>query len=138
MKVVFDTNVLMAALISRGTCADLLEQCVMFHSIITSDFILDELREHLVGKFRYSVEEAEDAVSLFKSQMQLVTPEVIEPQVCRDKDDDQILGTGLAGLADCIVTGDKDLLVVQQHAGIEIITPGDFVDFETKRSNPST
>ena len=33
MKLVFDTNVLIAALIARGLCADLLEHCVLTHTI---------------------------------------------------------------------------------------------------------
>ncbi len=44
MKVVLDTNVLIAALISRGACADLLEHCVLRHTIVSSDVILSELR----------------------------------------------------------------------------------------------
>jgi len=53
MKLALDTNVLIAALIARGVCSDLLEHCVQQHEIVTSDFILGELRENLIHKFRY-------------------------------------------------------------------------------------
>ena len=132
MKLVLDTNVLIAALIARGVCADLLEHCVLSHTIVASDFILDELRGHLVGKFKYTDQDASDAITLFKSQMEMVTPQSIDQPVCRDPDDDQIVGTALAGQAVCIITGDKDLLVLQQYEGIRITSPSEFSDFETQ------
>jgi putative PIN family toxin of toxin-antitoxin system len=130
MRLVLDTNVLIAALIARGVCADLLEHCVLGHTIVTSAVILTELRENLVGKFKYTTQEADEAVDLLQSQSEIVTPEDLEQPVCRDPDDDQILGTAVGGKAECIVTGDKDLLVLQQYQGIEIVSPGDFADFE--------
>ena len=132
MKLVLDTNVLIAALIARGVCADLLGHCVLSHTIVASDFILDELRTHLVGKFKYTDQDADEAITLFKSQMEIVTPKSLDQPVCRDPDDDQILGTALIGQAECIITGDKDLLVLQQYEGIQIVSPSDFSDFETK------
>jgi putative PIN family toxin of toxin-antitoxin system len=46
MKVVLDTNVLIAAFITRGSSSDLLEHCIRQHEIVTSEFILDEFRQH--------------------------------------------------------------------------------------------
>ena len=132
MKLVLDTNVLIAALITRGVCADLLEHCVLSHAIVTSEFILDELRNHLAGKFKYTDQDADEAIVLLRSQMEIVTVESLDRQVCRDPDDDQILGTALAGQAACIVTGDKDLLVLRQFEGIQIVSPGEFSDFEIR------
>ena len=132
MKIVLDTNVLIAALIARGVCADLLEHCVSSHAIVASEFILDELRRHLVGKFKYSAGEADEAIILLKSQMEIVEPVPLGQPICRDPDDDQVLGTAIAGTAACIVTGDKDLLVLQQHEAIQILSPSEFSDFESK------
>jgi putative PIN family toxin of toxin-antitoxin system len=131
MKIVLDTNVLIAALIARGVCADLLEHCVLSHTILVSDFILGELRGHLVGKFKHTDQEADEAIALFRSQMESVEPVALDQPVCRDTDDDHILGTAIAGQAECIVTGDKDLLVLKQYEGIHILSPGDFADFES-------
>ena len=78
MKLVLDTNVLIAALIARGMCADLLAHCVLSHTIVSSDVILDELRGHLAGKFKYTVEEVEEAASLLQSQMEMVTPATLK------------------------------------------------------------
>ena len=48
-------------------------------------------------------------------------------EVCRDPKDDQILELAVSGNADCIVTGDDDLLTLNPFRGIAIITPADFL-----------
>ena len=132
MKLVLDTNVLIAALITRGVYTDLLEHCVLSHTLVASDFIFAELWGHLVKKFEYTHQEANEAIVLIKSQVEIVTPKLLDHPVCRDPDDDQLLGTAIAGQAECIVTGDKDLLVLQRYEGIEIVSPGKFAGFEAK------
>lgn len=47
--------------------------------------------------------------------------------VCRDPDDDWVLATALAGEAEAIVSGDADLLTLGSHAGIQILSPRQFV-----------
>ncbi len=138
MKLVLDTNVLIAALIARGVCADLLEHCVLSHTIVASDFILNELRGHLLGKFKYTDQETHEAIALLESQVEIVTPKSLDQPVCRDPDDDQILATALAAQAECIVSGDKDLLVLHSYQDIEIVSPSDFADFETKHHADQT
>jgi predicted nucleic acid-binding protein len=41
-----------------------------------------------------------------------------------------ILAAALTGKCDCIITGDKDLLVLKAHAGIGILSPRDFITNE--------
>ena len=84
MRLVLDTNVLIAAFIARGVCAELLEHCVLSHTLVVSDFILTELRGHLVGKFRCADEEADEAVALLTSQMEVIVPDALATSVCRD------------------------------------------------------
>ena len=130
MRIVLDTNVLIAALISQGRCSDLLEHCAIHHQLVTSDFILTELQQKMVEKFGYSTEEAQAAEALLRPQMEIVEPAPLSSPACRDSDDDLVLGTAVAGAADCIVTGDKDLTVISSYEGIAIMTPRDFADFE--------
>ena len=61
MKIVLDTNVLIAALIARGFSHQLLEHCALRHTLFTSDFILEETQEKLIEKFGYSPELADEA-----------------------------------------------------------------------------
>jgi uncharacterized protein len=130
MRVVLDTNVLISAFIAPGICAELLEHCSRQHRVVVSDYILAEFRNRLVDKFRYSPEEAAEAANLVQSIAQLVAPSDLAAPVCRDPDDDAVLGTAIAGLATCIVTGDMDLLVLREYHGIAIIRPAEFIEFE--------
>ena len=50
MKVLLDTNVIIAAFASRGLSADVLELCLSGHTVIASEHILSEVREKLTGK----------------------------------------------------------------------------------------
>jgi len=131
VKIVLDTNVLIAALIARGVCHDLLEHCILRHTLFTSDFILNETHEKLIEKFGYAADLADEAVSLLRSRMKLVAPAKLERQICRDPDDDNILAAAVSGKCDCIITGDKDLLVLKAYEGIDIFNPRDFITNES-------
>ncbi len=47
--------------------------------------------------------------------------------VCRDPKDNKFLELAVAGNADCIVTGDKNLLILNPFRGIKIISTSDFL-----------
>lgn len=130
MKIVLDTNVLIAAFISHGGCNEILEHCALIHEITLSQFILAELKEKLTGKFGFSGSEVNNVVRLLKSQCTIVQPEDLPSPISRDPDDDSIIAAAIAGLCDCIITGDKDLLVLEQVFGIDIIPPSRFWKYE--------
>lgn len=46
--------------------------------------------------------------------------------VTRGSNDDHLLAYAVVGEADYLVTGDKDLLVIQRVGDVKIITPVDF------------
>ena len=134
MIIVLDTNVLIAAFIAHGVCSDLLEHCVRRHRLVTSAFILEEFHRVMVDRLRYSAEEAQEAIELLRSRAMLVAPAELGTTVCRDKDDDAVLGTAVAGDAACIITGDSDLLVIKHFRGIDIVRPTDFAEYEATHS----
>ncbi len=130
MRIVFDTNVLIAAFISRGVCAELFEHCVRRHKIIASKFIFTEFSDRLTTKFKFSKHEVSEAVQLLLGRIVIVTPLNLERGVCRDPKDNLILGTALKAQCQCIISGDKDLLILKKYKGIDIISPQDFWKYE--------
>ena len=130
MKLVLDTNVLIAAFVARGVCHELLEHCARQHELVTSAKILAEFEEKLLNKFKVPPADALEVINLMTLNMTSVTPEPLEAAVCRDPDDDWVLATAAAGGCECIVTGDKDLLVLKSFQDIAILAPSEFWAYE--------
>ncbi len=65
-------------------------------------------------------------LSLVETGILVEIRETIE--VCRDPKDNMILEVAVSGNAETIVTGDKDLLVLQPFRGIRILQPRPFID----------
>lgn len=130
MRLVLDTNVLIAAFVSRGHCHELLEHAARNHDLFISEFILREFREKLTGKLRVEATLVDAAVELQRARMEIVEPESLAAPTSRDPDDDWILATAMAADADCLVTGDSDLLDLGEYAGIPIRSPASFWEFE--------
>lgn len=89
---------------------------------------LKELGEQLVSKGKFTRAEAKEVVDAVRKDAEQVSPAHLAKRVCRDPDDDWILATAVAGSADLIVTGDKDLLVLRRFQGIPIVTPRGFLE----------
>lgn len=123
MRLVLDTNVLFAAYISRGTCAALYEQVLAGETLITSEPILSEFEQALLLKAQVPPVDAAAARRQVQTNAQVVQAAILPSRVCRDIDDDVILGTAVAAGADLIVSGDSDLLVLRQYQGMPVITP---------------
>ena len=127
MRALLDSSVLVAAFISRaGTCASLLEDILNDHEWVISNFILEELSRKLRDKFKYPEGEIAEIREAAMIAAEFVTPEEIPGDACREPNDLPILGTALAGRAEVIITGDKDLLALQTFRGIPVLRPGEF------------
>lgn len=127
MRIVLDSSVLIAAHITRaGVCAELLEDVLMQHELITSQYILDEVARKLKEKFAFPVNAASNVIQFLLSQALQVEPQPIPEGVCRDPSDVPVLGTALAGNAQLLITVDKDLLALETFEKVLIVRPGDF------------
>lgn len=133
MKVLLDTNILIATFITHGTCSDLFEHCIRHHEILTSKFILDELEGHLRKKFKFPENDVREAMEILNTVAKVVEPAPLAEPVCRDADDDMVLATALTGNADCLITGDKDLTDLKAFQNIPILKPAEFSSFEAGR-----
>ena len=126
MRVVLDSNVLLAAFGFGGICRAIVEACTDSHQLVLSEPILSEVREHLQDKFRHSPSMADERISFLREAAEIVVPAAVPADACRDRDDLPVLGTALAGRADCLVTGDKDLLDLREFGGCPISPPRQF------------
>ena len=127
MKVVLDTSTLIAAHISRaGVCSELMEDVLLHHELVLSEYILEELARTLRDKFAYPEQDVRAVVTFLKSACLRVEPASLPPDSCRDPRDVPILGTTVAGNADLLVTVDRDLLTLGSFRPIPIVKPGQF------------
>jgi len=128
VKVVLDTNVILAAFATRGLCEAVMAVCLDRHEICLSEEILAEVSEHLAGKFKMPMPRVREIVTFLRNQASMVTPAKVPVDACRDADDLPILGTMVAAHSDCLVTGDSDLLALGDFATIPILSPRQFYD----------
>lgn len=127
MILVPDANVLVSALVFGGAPRWLLSQAVAHgHILVTCEGIIEELRDVLSRPHilcaRRKRDRPEPPLSEFIECCRLVVPAPVHPPICRDSDDDKVIGCAIAAKAQWIVTGDNDLLVLRGLDGIEILT----------------
>lgn len=126
MRVVLDSNVLIAAAATRGLCEAIVELCLERHQIVIGNGILEEVREKLIKKIKVPRSVALEYLELLRTSAELVEPLKLPRSVCRDPNDLMVLGLVAPGAADIVVSGDKDLLVIGKFAGARIVSPRDF------------
>ena len=127
MRVVLDTSTLIAAHSSRaGVCAELMEDALLNHELIISEFILDELHRKLRDKFAFPESDIREVAAFLRTAATIVVPTELSPDCCRDKDDIPILGTAVAGHAELLITVDRDLLELVAFREIAILRPGEY------------
>jgi putative PIN family toxin of toxin-antitoxin system len=134
VRAVIDTNVLLSGLLWRGSPHALLEQVRNGKiQLISSPALLSELAEVISRpKFEDILVRSGTLRSAMLHELQqladIVAPSSLLQPVCRDADDDEVLAVAIASQADCIITGDDDLLSLKSYQGIPIITPDEAVN----------
>ena len=137
MIVVFDTNVIVAALLTNGLCHECFRRAVRRRLLASSPGLLDELESTLRRKFVVTPS-ARAFLQTFRNQVRLVDPAPLPAPVCRDRDDDLVLATALSAGAERIVTGDRDLLVLGEYAGVRLVSPRQFIEWLDGKPDPET
>ncbi len=116
MRLVLDTNVVISALLWRGTPYRLLE-AIRQHDglqLYSSPVLLEELtdvitRPALTRRLTTIGKTTREVLADYLEAIELVEP-VDVPTVARDPDDDHVLACALAAAAELIVSGDPDLV----------------------------
>ncbi|MBD2483492.1 putative toxin-antitoxin system toxin component, PIN family [Planktothrix sp. FACHB-1365] len=130
LKIVFDCNVVISAFLFKNSYPRLaLEKAKKYHIILVSDSIIQEL-ETVIKRNKF------DRYISMKIREELlkdliVVAEQINPNElitdCRDPKDNKYLELAVSGKAQYIITGDKDLLILNPFREIKILQPDEFL-----------
>lgn len=133
MRAVVDTGIFVSALIRRrGTIGSILRALRdgRFTSIYTTDILVEIIDVLGRNKFRAKYNIEPDDVSALIHLIRLRGELVIPTQTvndCRDPKDNKFLEAALAGGADCIISGDADMLDMRSFEDIPILRPAEFL-----------
>lgn len=134
MRVLLDTNVLVSAILFGGLPRQLLEAALAGDlDLVTSQPLLAELETVLTRKFDFPT----SMTASIRAELEALS-EIVEPgrtmRVTRTKADDLVLATAVAGEAEVLVTGDKELLAMESYEGIPIQSARELVERLEERS----
>ena len=123
MRIVFDTNILVSALVFPGGQGEAALRRIIEGTdrLVLSRPILDELLEVLGRKFARDAEELAHVAVFLSELAEMVTPKR-RLQVVADDPDNRILECAITGRAEAIVTGDKILLSLKRYRDTRMLT----------------
>ena len=134
MRVALNTNVLVSAVATRGLCADVFNLVLAEHELIVGETVLTELKRVLRERIRVPAKTVEELDALLRQEATIVSNAVpLRPSI-RDKSDLPVVSEAVAGHAEVLVTGDKDLLEFSEKPPVQILTPRAF--WEQLRQEP--
>ena len=131
MRLVFDTNVLVSALLlSDSVPRRALDRALKSGKILLSLPVVAEINRILGSeRFRRYVDEEDRrrflGVLVREGEWVGIATSVT---ACRDPKDNKFLELAIDGRASHVVTGDKDLLELHPFRGIAIVTPAAFLE----------
>lgn len=115
MRIVIDTNILISGVFFGGVPRNTAEMINEYEEIV------EEMINRKQGHINRSI------LSPLIKAMEIIEP-VTHVEICRDPDDNKFLECAKDSHALYIVSGDKDLLVIEQFENIQIVTAKDFCE----------
>ena len=129
MRIVIDTNVLISGVFFGGFPRKILSAVVSreITACATAEIIdeYEEIVQEMINRKQGHINKA--ILSPLIKTMEIIEP-VTQVEICRDPDDNKFLGCARDSHAVYIVSGDKDLLVIEQFENIQIVTAKDFCE----------
>lgn len=129
MKVVFDTNIFISALVIPGSLAEkaIFKIIEGEDTLVISKEIINEVLLVLSNKFSRD-REAVSRVAVNLSELaELVSP-TERIRIFKDESDNRILECALCGETDIIVTGDKEMLKLREYKRVKIISLKEYLE----------
>lgn len=123
MRIFFDTNVLVAAVLTHGLCSELVEVALAQHDLVIDEAVVAELQRVLLEKFSIPPTRVTRLVALLNARRaKPIQPEPALPTiVLRDPADLAIVTAAIQGGAEVLVSGDRDLL--EADLPIPVLSP---------------
>ena len=129
MKIVIDTNVVISGVFFGGAPREVLQAvvdgnvtaCASPEIVSEYEEIVNEMINRKQGRLNRNI------LSPLIEKLSLIMP-TSDVDICRDPDDNKFLNCAKDSGSIYIVSGDKDLLVIQTFEGIRIVTANEFCD----------
>ena len=130
-RIVLDTSVVVSGLILPASVPGrVIDHAVRSGHLIATGETMAELIARLMSPKFDRWLPLEDRQATLDRLIPLV--EIVEVvrvvRACRDPKDDKFLEAAVNGTADVLVTGDKDLLVLNPFAGVAIVPPAQYLE----------
>jgi uncharacterized protein len=129
LTAVFDTNILFSATGWRGNpfrCVERARANVV--QVVTCPELIEELAEKLKVRLHFSADQVAETLADYLSFLWVIQIPKVLKAVPRDPEDNMVLECALVGQAQYVVSGDKDLLELEEFRGIRIIRARDFLN----------
>ena len=134
LRVVLDANVYVSAIIRpEGPPGRVIERFLRdsaFEIVLSPAIVEETLRALTYAKVRKYVRGTVDPQLWFEDIVllaELVAGDYQMSAASADPDDDTYLAAALEGRATLVVTGDPDLLALEEHQGLRIVNPRAFL-----------
>ena len=130
MNVVLDTNVFVSGIFFKGPPFEILKAWMEGRIVmVLSPEVFEEYMRviHAISD-QFPEVDAHPFLRLASRSARMVPDGMLPVGVCSDPSDDKFLSCAVQGKAECIISGDKQLLKASGYQGICVLTPRRFVD----------
>jgi uncharacterized protein len=131
MNVVLDTNVLLSGLMLPNNIPGKIVRSwyTARYDIVLCEPLLDEIRRSLAypkirKRLRWDTSDIDRFVMLLRFKAVIINIKGVKAKVPADSSDEIVLATLIASGAECLVSGDKDLLALRDE--YPILSPAEF------------
>ena len=125
---VFDTNILFSATGWRGNPFQCVERARAGEiQVVTCPELIQELAEKLEARLHFSAEQVAETLADYLGFLRVVQIPKLLNVVSRGPEDNMVLECAIEARAQYVVSGDNDLLVLNEFRGIKIARASGFL-----------
>jgi len=130
MKLVLDTNIFISTFYWDGNSEKIINRIIEgVDELFISDQIITEISNVMARpKFKTKHETITGYIKAIEKSSKKIFIDGKIKGICRDKDDDDKLECAILSNADFIITGDDDLLVLENYETVKIVTQKEYLD----------